>query len=178
MERLTERFGGFFSRLGNGRWRRFVIIAGIAAIALLFLSTVIPAGGAQQPQDSSAEDAARVERELEQRLTDIISQIDGVTSPQVMVTLDRTSERVFAEEVKSSSSGGFPEFGEQPGADRLQGRARKERDSSEGAGRCGGLRRRGEYAGAREGGEYRGAGAGYRRITGVCHELIRKEARS
>ena len=104
MERLTERFGGFFSRLGNGRWRRFVIIAGIAAIALLFLSTVIPAGGAQ-PQDSSAEDAARVERELEQRLTDIISQIDGVTSPQVMVTLDRTSERVFAEEVKSSSSG-------------------------------------------------------------------------
>ena len=101
MERLTERFGGFFSRLGNGRWRRFVIIAGIAAIALLFLSTVIPAGGAQQPQDSSAE----VERELEQRLTDIISQIDGVTSPQVMVTLDRTSERVFAEEVKSSSSG-------------------------------------------------------------------------
>ena len=44
MERLTERFGGFFSRLGNGRWRRFVIIAGIAAIALLFLSTVIPAG--------------------------------------------------------------------------------------------------------------------------------------
>lgn len=35
MERLTERFGGFFSRLGNGRWRRFVIIAGIAAIALL-----------------------------------------------------------------------------------------------------------------------------------------------
>ena len=103
MERLTERFGGFFSRLGNGRWRRFVIIAGIAAIALLFLSTVIPAGGA--PQDSSAEDAARVERELEQRLTDIISQIDGVTSPQVMVTLDRTSERVFAEEVKSSSSG-------------------------------------------------------------------------
>ena len=93
MERLTERFGGFFSRLGNGRWRRFVIIAGI------------PAGGAQQPQDSSAEDAARVERELEQRLTDIISQIDGVTSPQVMVTLDRTSERVFAEEVKSSSSG-------------------------------------------------------------------------
>lgn len=51
------------------------------------------------------EDAARVERELEQRLTDIISQIDGVTSPQVMVTLDRTSERVFAEEVKSSSSG-------------------------------------------------------------------------
>ena len=60
MERLTERFGGFFSRLGNGRWRRFVIIAGIAAIALLFLSTVIPAGGAQQPQDSSAEDAEEV----------------------------------------------------------------------------------------------------------------------
>lgn len=105
MERVIKRFGGVFARLGNGGWRRLVLIAGIAAIALLFLSTVIPAGGSSEPQQSSAEDAARIERELEQRLTDIISQIDGVTSPQVMVTLDRTSERVFAEEVKSSSSG-------------------------------------------------------------------------
>ena len=45
MGRLTERAGGLLGRLGglgNGKWRRFVIIAGIAAIALLFLSTVIP----------------------------------------------------------------------------------------------------------------------------------------
>ena len=105
MERLTERIGGIFGRLGNGRWRRFVLIAGIAAIALLFLSTVIPSGGSAGPEEFASEDAAQLERELEKRLTDIISQIDGVTSPQVMVTLDRTSERVFAEEVRSSSSG-------------------------------------------------------------------------
>ena len=111
MGRLTERAGGLLGRLGglgglgNGKWRRFVIIAGIAAIALLFLSTVIPEGSPAQEQGGFSEDASALEQELEKRLTDIISQIDGVTSPQVMVTLDRTSERVFAEEVKSSSSG-------------------------------------------------------------------------
>lgn len=108
MERLTERVGGLLGRfggLGNGRWRRFVIIAGIAAIALLFLSTVIPERSQPQEQGVFSEDTSALEQELEKRLTDIISQIDGVTSPQVMVTLDRTSERVFAEEVKSSSSG-------------------------------------------------------------------------
>ena len=108
MERLTERVGGLLDRfggLGNGRWRRFVIIAGIAAIALLFLSTVIPERSQPQEQSGFSEDTSALEQELEKRLTDIISQIDGVTSPQVMVTLDRTSERVFAEEVKSSSSG-------------------------------------------------------------------------
>ncbi len=105
MERLTERFGGILGRLGSGNWRRFVIIVGITAIVLLFLSTVIPGRSQQQETGSFSEDASALEAELEKRLTDIISQIDGVTSVQVMVTLDRTSERVFAEEVKSSSSG-------------------------------------------------------------------------
>lgn len=105
MERFTERVGGLLGRLGGGRWRRFVIFAGIAAIALLFLSTVIPERSSAQEQGSFSEDTSALEQELEKRLTDIISQIDGVTSPQVMVTLDRTSERVYAEEVKSSSSG-------------------------------------------------------------------------
>lgn len=101
---------------------------------------MIPAGGAQQPQDSSAEDAAASERELEQRLTDIISQIDGVTSPQVMVTLDRTSERVFAEEVKSSSSGDSLSSENSPALTGSKDALEKS-VSSEGAGRCGGLRR-------------------------------------
>lgn len=106
MERLTGRLSGFVARLGDGKWRRFVIIAGIAAIALLFLSTLNSSGRKQEQTEQcySAEDAAKLERELEQRLTEIISEIDGVTEPRVMVTLECTSERVFAEETKSSSS--------------------------------------------------------------------------
>lgn len=107
MERLTGKLSGFVARLGDGKWRRFVIIAGIVAIALLFLSTLTPSGTQQeQTAQYSVEDAAKLEQELEKRLTEIISEIDGVTAPRVMVTLDCTSERVFAEETKSSSSSG------------------------------------------------------------------------
>ncbi len=103
----TGRLSGFVTRLGEGRWRRFVIIAGIAAIVLLFLSTLTPSGKSQeQPERFSAEEAARLEQELERRLTAIISEIDGVASPRVMVTLDCTSERIFAQDSRSSSSSG------------------------------------------------------------------------
>ena len=100
-----SRFSDIISRLGDGKWRRIVIIAGIAAIVLLFLSTLNPGGKAQeQPQSYSQEEISRLEKELERRLADVISGIDGVTSPKVMVTLDCTSRRVYAEEIKSSST--------------------------------------------------------------------------
>ena len=46
--------------------------------------------------------------EKAEQIASELEEIDGVTSVQVMVTLDCTSERVFAEEVKSSSSGDSP----------------------------------------------------------------------
>ena len=96
------KLGGFIEKLGKGGWRRLVLIAGIAAIALLFLSTLTPQSEPQTVQQYTAEETAKLERELERRLT----EIDGVSSPQVMVTLDRTSERVFAEESKTRSGSG------------------------------------------------------------------------
>ena len=102
---LSGRITGFVTRLSEGGWRRFVVIAGIAAIALLFLSTLTSKQSEEVRQEVySAKEAAALEQELERRLTEMISQIDGVTSPKVMVTLDCTSERVFAEETKSDSS--------------------------------------------------------------------------
>lgn len=100
---------GFIGKLGElraGGWRKLVIAAGIAAIALLFFSTLMPDNTQQTQSTTAAEDTAELERELEERLTKLISQIDGVSSPQVMVTLDGTSETVYAEESKTSSASG------------------------------------------------------------------------
>ena len=44
-----------------------------------------------------------IERELEQRLEKLLSQIDGVNGVSVMVTLESTSTRIFAEETQSES---------------------------------------------------------------------------
>lgn len=100
------KLGGFIEKLGRGGWRRLVLIAGIAAIVLLFLSTLTPQSEPQTVQQYTAEETAKLERELERRLTELLTEIDGVSSPQVMVTLDRTSERVFAEESKTRSGSG------------------------------------------------------------------------
>lgn len=100
------KLGGFIEKLGKGGWRRLVLIAGIAAIVLLFLSTLAPQSEPQTVQQYTAEETAKLERELERRLTELLAEIDGISSPQVMVTLDRTSERVFAEESKIRSGSG------------------------------------------------------------------------
>lgn len=100
------KLGGFIEKLGKGGWRRLVLIAGIAAIVLLFLSTLAPQSEPQAVQQYTAEETAKLERELERRLTELLAEIDGVSSPRVMVTLDRTSERVFAEESKIRSGSG------------------------------------------------------------------------
>lgn len=100
------KLGGFIEKLGKGGWRRLVLIAGIAAIVLLFLSTLAPQSEPQAMQQYTAEETAKLERELERRLTELLAEIDGISSPQVMVTLDRTSERVFAEESKIRSGSG------------------------------------------------------------------------
>lgn len=100
------KLGGFIEKLGKGGWHRLVLIAGIAAIVLLFLSTLTPQSEPQTVQQYTAEETAKLERELERRLTELLAEIDGVSSPQVMVTLDRTSERVFAEESKTRSGSG------------------------------------------------------------------------
>lgn len=72
---------------------------------LLFLST-LSFGGKEEQQAPAvqAESAEDIERALEQRLEKLISQIDGVNEVSVMVTLESTSTRVFAEETQSEAS--------------------------------------------------------------------------
>lgn len=87
--------------LSSKKSRNIIVAAGIAVILLLFLSTLTP----QTEQSlSPAEDTAAIERQLEQRLEQLLSGINGVTAPDVMVTLDSTSERVYARDSRNGSS--------------------------------------------------------------------------
>lgn len=72
-------------------------------ILLLFLSTLSFGGGEEQIPAAASENAGEIERELEQRLEKLISQIDGVNGVSIMVTLESTSTRIFAEETQSES---------------------------------------------------------------------------
>ncbi len=70
----------------------------------MFLSTLSFGGKEEQSPAAVAESTGDIERELEQRLEKLISQIEGVNGVTVMVTLESTSTRVFAEETQSEST--------------------------------------------------------------------------
>lgn len=95
------------SFLGSDKARRIIIICGIAVIALLFLSTVVPKKQSEPSSEISLCDSAEdIERGLEKRLAEMIGHIDGAGSAAVMVTLESSAERVFAEDTKTDSSEG------------------------------------------------------------------------
>ena len=89
---------------------KLLLAAGFAAIALLFLSDFFPGGGAQnasaEPAVYSASEADYEEytANLENRLTELISSVDGAGSTKVMVTLECGTEYVYASRQKSTSA--------------------------------------------------------------------------
>lgn len=91
--------------LGSDKGRRIIVIVGTAVILLLFLST-LSFGKSEDTAETAAqaENAAEIEQELEQRLERLISQIPGAGNVTVMVTLESTSERVYAEQTHTESS--------------------------------------------------------------------------
>ena len=91
--------------LGTDKGRRVLIICGVALMAALLFGSLKPRESSVSPSPA-AEDCAQTERDIEQRLTELISRIDGAGSCTVMVTLDTSSQRVYAEERSSSSSTG------------------------------------------------------------------------
>lgn len=101
MGSISGRLAGFLS---GEKARKAIIIGGVVVIALLFLSTVIPPP--EKENVPAAESAQDIERGLEERLAAIISEISGAGQATVMVTLESSAERVFAEDEKLTSSDG------------------------------------------------------------------------
>lgn len=100
---------GLFQKLAeNDRYRKIIVIAGIAGILLILLSGSLKScdtSQSSQPQSASSQAAVTADqytKALETDLTGIISQISGVGNAKVLVTLDQTAKSVYATEEKQS----------------------------------------------------------------------------
>ena len=102
--------GGIRNFLSGEKGRKIIIAAGVAVILLLFLSTL--SFSKDSPQESVQESASQTERELEDRLTELISKIDGAGTVSVMVTLESTSRSVYAQQTRTESSSSGNDSGE------------------------------------------------------------------
>lgn len=109
--RLREMIDRLRTRLGGENGIRLIVLLGLAGMALILLSGLLPDAKPKQsePELQCAEagdnpDADSYRQMLEQRLTELLSQMEGVGQVTVMITVSGSAEQVYAEEVKTSSS--------------------------------------------------------------------------
>ena len=97
----------WFEKLAeNETCRKWVVIAGVAGIALIFLSGLLSPGKEKEPENSSqpaAQSAQAYTEELEQSLAELVTHIQGAGNAKVMVTVERGAEQVYAQEEKRST---------------------------------------------------------------------------
>ena len=108
MEAKDREEKSWFERLAeNETWRKWIVIAGAAGIALIFLSGLFGSGKADEQEAAQpkqdAQTAGAYTEELEASLTDLVSHIQGAGKAKVMVTVERGAEQVYAQEEKRST---------------------------------------------------------------------------
>lgn len=92
---------GLMARLRGDKGRRLLLIAGVIGIALLALSELLP--DRTETVTSGSVTADEFVRQTEERLTALVSSIEGAGHCRVLVTLENGVEYVYATEQKTNS---------------------------------------------------------------------------
>lgn len=89
----------------NQTYRKVIIIACLIGIALIFLSGLFKSDGSESEKKSSENEVTpqQYALQLENSLTDIVTKIQGVGNAEVLVTLERGTQYVYATEEKKSN---------------------------------------------------------------------------
>lgn len=103
---LKEERESIFSKLAeNEAYRKIIIIGGLIGIAFIFLSGYLNNDHTDTKTVSSQPvvTAEQYATELETSLTDIVTRIQGAGTAKVLVTLERSTQYVYATEEKRSN---------------------------------------------------------------------------
>lgn len=90
----------FFKHKKSVGW---LLIAGLVGIVLIGASSLFSSPAAQEKAQATKTDAASYAKELEERLSRMVSSVKGAGESEVMVTLENGVEYVYANEQKSNS---------------------------------------------------------------------------
>lgn len=92
-----------WKRWGKDKLLRLLLWVGLAGMALIALSEFLPSRDKAQSNVSVTLTASQVEQALEQRVTALLRQVEGVGSCRVMVTLESDAQAVYAADTVSSA---------------------------------------------------------------------------
>ena len=94
------------TRVGRNRAVRWLVIAGVAGMVLIALTEWLPRRDDTAPATSAAVTAAQVEQALEQRITALLEEVEGVGDCRVLVTLECDEQAVYAADTTRTEGGG------------------------------------------------------------------------
>lgn len=88
---------------GKDKWMRLLIGVGLVGMVLIAASEWMPSRTkGEEQEDSVTLTATQVEQALEQRITTLLRQVEGVGSCRVMVTLESDIQTVYATDTVSA----------------------------------------------------------------------------
>lgn len=101
---LAETLQQWKTKLGRHK-TTLLVIMGLLGMGCILLSEMPTHGNqtAETPPIATENSDTDYETQLEARLTEMLSRMDGVGTVSVMVTVQGSTEQIFAEEVKESA---------------------------------------------------------------------------
>lgn len=95
---MKEMWQNFRERMGALSDNKVRILLGVdlVGILLIALTECLPTDDSRQASDSLTVTATQVESALEQRITDLLTSVEGVGDCRVMVTLESDARAVYA----------------------------------------------------------------------------------
>lgn len=108
MDSLKQKVKDILKKLSADKKTMFIVLAGIIGVLILVASEFIPEGEkAKEDEEEIQVSEYNIENHyeyaemLEKKLTDLISSIEGAGTTKVMLTLESSSEAVYAQNDKT-----------------------------------------------------------------------------
>lgn len=94
----NKTIGKFKKLFDNDKIRRIIIIAGIAGIALIFISSYIDFGAISKSEAEEEFSVTTYSTEIESDLQSVISKIEGAGETHVLLTMENSVEYVYLDD--------------------------------------------------------------------------------
>lgn len=114
MDSLKQKVKDIFKKLSADKKTMFIVLAGIIGVLILVASEFIPEGEkAKEDEEEIQVSEYNIENHyeyaemLEKKLTDLISSIEGAGATKVMLTLESSSEAVYAQNDKTDMESNY-----------------------------------------------------------------------
>ena len=103
---MKDSFKNLIEKITCDKKRLFIIVAGIVGVLLLVVSEFIPESEDDVEITENDDEMSFIsyEKDIEERLKNLIESIDGAGNVQVMVTIESGDEKVYATESKKTEN--------------------------------------------------------------------------